>query len=79
MVVFFYLSLVSCVACFFVLWGWVRLLLETLDIRVSHSCACMCIVMAIFLACVGSVLYVRASDGFSLNDTGWGISDKMRV
>jgi hypothetical protein len=75
----FYLSLVSCVARVFVLRGWVRLLLESLNIRVSHSCACMCIVMAIACTCVGSVLYVRASGGFSLDDTSWAISDKVRV
>jgi hypothetical protein len=71
--------LVSCVACFFVFPGWVRLLRETLDIRVSHSCACMCVVMSIVCACVGSVLYVRASGGFSLTNTSWAISPKDRV
>ncbi len=56
-----------------------RLLLETLDSRVSHSCACICIAMAIVCACVGSVLYVRASSGFCFNATNWAISARVRV
>ena len=31
------------------------------------------------LACVGSVLYVRVSGGFSLEDTSWAISARVRV
>ena len=40
------------------------MLLETLDINVSHSCACMWIAMAIVCAWVGRFLYVRVSGGF---------------
>jgi hypothetical protein len=60
--------LVVCVPLCFVLRSWVRLLLKPLDINVSHSCACMCIVMAIVCAWVGIVLYVGVSGGFSLKD-----------
>ena len=70
----------ACVACFLVLRCWVRLLLETLDIKASHSCACKCIAMAIICACFGSVLHVRASGGgFFLNDISWAISARVRV
>ena len=78
LVVAFYLSWVVCCRplC---LWGWMRLLLETLDIRVRHSCACMRTVMATDCACFRSGLYIRAFGGFSLNETGWAISARMRV
>ena len=57
MVVLFYLSLVSRVACLFIcLRGWTRLLLETLDIIVSHSFARTCIAMAVVC---GQVLLIR--------------------
>ena len=46
-----------------------RVLLETLDISVSHSCAWTWIAMAIVCASVGSDLYVMLSSGFSLKDT----------
>jgi hypothetical protein len=79
MVVLFYLSLVAYVACFFVLRGWVRLLLKTLDIKVRHFCACMCIAMAIDFDCVGSVLYARAFGELSLNNTSWDIAARVWV
>jgi hypothetical protein len=57
-----------------------EMLLEIVDIRVSHSCACMWSdMMAIVCACAGSDLYVRVPDGFSLNDTSWAISASVRV
>ena len=37
----------------------VRIFLEILEIYVSHSCAWMCSVVAIFCAGLGSCLYVR--------------------
>ena len=46
-----------------------RVLLETLDISVIHSCAWTWIAMAIVCACGGSDLYVILSGGFSLKDT----------
>ena len=56
-----------------------RLFLEILDIRVSHSCACMCSVTEIVWAWSGRDLYVRVSGGFSLKDTSWAISASVRV
>ncbi len=56
-----------------------KLLLEILDIRVSHSCAYTCIDMAIVCDYVGSVLYVKVSGEFSLNDTSWAIPARVRV
>jgi uncharacterized membrane protein len=47
----------------------VRVLLETLDINVSHSCAWTWIATTIIRACVGSELYFMLSSGFSLKDT----------
>ena len=48
---------------------WVsRVLLETLDISVSHSCAWAWIAMVIDCACGGSDLYVRLYGVFSLKD-----------
>jgi hypothetical protein len=44
-------------------------LLETLDISVSHSCEWTWIDMTIVCACVGSDLYVLLFGGFSLKDT----------
>ncbi len=55
------------------------MLLETLDMRVSNSCACMCSAMMILYACVGSGLYVKASGVFSLNDSSLAISAMVRV
>ena len=46
-----------------------RVLLETLDIIVSHSCAWTRIAMAIVCACGGSDLYAILSGGFSWKDT----------
>ena len=46
-----------------------RVLLETLDISVSHSCAWTWIAMAIVCACDESDIYVMLSGGFSLKDT----------
>ena len=62
----FYLLL----SAFFVFMRWVRVLLETLDISVSQSCAWTWIAMAIVCACGGSDLYVILSCGFSLKDIG---------
>ena len=45
-----------------------RVILETLDISVSHSCAWTWIAMAIDRACGGSDLYVALSGGFSWKD-----------
>jgi hypothetical protein len=56
-----------------------RLLLETLDMRVGHSCAFMYSAIAIIYACVGRNLYVRASGGLSLNDANWTIFARVRV
>ena len=47
--------------------------------RVSHSCACMCSAIVIVCACVGRVLYVRVSGGFSFNNTNWAISARVLV
>ena len=47
---------------------WVRMLLETLDINVSHSCAWTWIAIAIVCACGGSDLYVVLSGGLSLKN-----------
>jgi hypothetical protein len=47
----------------------VGVILETLEISVSHSCAWTWIAMVIDCACGGSVLYVRLSGGFSWNET----------
>ncbi len=48
-----------------------EVLLETLDISVSHSCAWtwIAMVMVIACACGGSDLYVRSCGGFSWKDT----------
>ena len=46
-----------------------RVLPETLDMSVSHSCAWTWIGMAIVCACVGSYLYVMLSGGLSSKDT----------
>ncbi len=54
--------------CFVIFLRWVRVLLEILDISVSHSCAWTWIAMAIVCACGGSDLYVILSGGFSLKD-----------
>jgi hypothetical protein len=47
--------------------------------RVSHSCACVCSAIAIVCAGVERDFYVGESGGFSLNDTIWAISAKVRV
>ena len=46
-----------------------RVLLETLEINVSHSCAGTWIAMTNGCACVGSDLYVMLAGGFSFKDT----------
>ena len=56
-----------------------RMLFETLDITVSHSCACTCSAMAIVCACVGSILYVLASGWFPLNAIRWAIFARVRM
>ena len=68
-----------CVSVCFVFRGWVRFLLETLDISVSHFVACACIAMAIICAFGGSALYVRVSGGFSLKDTSYTIFARVRI
>jgi hypothetical protein len=55
------------------------MVLEILDMRVSHSCAWVWSVIAIFWACSGSALYVSVSGGFSLRDTSCAISASVRV
>ena len=54
------------VFCFVVIRRWARVLLETLDMSVSHSCAWTWISMTIVCAYVASDLYVMLSSGFSL-------------
>jgi hypothetical protein len=54
-------------------------LLKTLDISVSYSCAWTWIAMTIVCACVGSDLDVSVSGGFSLKDTSCAISARVRV
>ncbi len=56
-----------------------RLPIDILDIRVSHSCACMCSAMAIVCACNRKDLYVRVSGGFPFDDTSWAVSAIVRV
>ena len=63
----------------FWVWRWVRLLLDILNIRVSHSCACTWSDMAIVCAWGGSDLYGNVSGGFSLNDTSLTIIANVRV
>ncbi len=53
--------------------------LEISDMRVSHSCACMCSAIAIVCAYVERDLYVREFGAFSLNDTSWAFSARVRV
>ena len=55
------------------------MLLETLDISVSHSCALTWIAIAIVCACVGSDLNVSVSGGFSLKDTSCAIFARVHV
>ncbi len=43
----------------------------------SHSCACMCRVMAICCAGLGNRLYVSAYGGFSLKETSCAISARV--
>ena len=56
-----------------------RIVLEILDTRVSHSCAWMWSVIAIVWAGSGRALYVNVPGGFSLRDTSWAISASVRV
>ena len=56
-----------------------RVLFETMEISLSHSCAYRWIVMAIACACVGRDLYFRVSGGVSLKDTSCAISYMVRV
>ena len=67
------------VECFGDFWRCVRVLLETLEISVSHSCAWTWIAMVIDCACGGSDLYVRLSGGFSWNDTSRAILARVFV
>ena len=43
----------------------------------SHSCACMCRVMAICCAVLGNCLYVSASGGSSSKETSCAISARV--
>ncbi len=56
-----------------------RVLLETLDMRVRNSCAWTWNAMAIVCACVRSDLYVMLFRGVSLKDISWAISANVRV
>ena len=56
-----------------------RVLLETLDMSVSHSCAWTWLAMAIVCACVGRDLYGTLPGGYSLNATSCVISANVRV
>ena len=53
--------------------------LESLDMRVSHSCACMWSAMTMSRAGVGSCLYVRVSGGSSWKETSCAISASVLV
>ena len=53
------------------------MVLEILEMRESHSCACTCRVMVICCAGLGSCLYVIASGGSSSRDTSCAISAKV--
>ncbi len=55
------------------------MLLETLDMSVSHSCAWTWTAMTIICACVGSDLYVMLFGGFSLKDTSCAIFANVLV
>ena len=61
---FFYMSLLFVVVCLVVLWRCARVLLETLETSVSHSCAWTWIPMIIDCACGGSDLHVNFLVGF---------------
>ncbi len=67
------------VVCLTVFRRWVRVLLEHLDMSVSHSCAWTWTAMTIVCACVGRDLYVVLCGEFSLKDTGRAISARVRV
>ena len=54
-----------------------RIFHEISDIRDSHSCACTWSAVAILLSVMGSCLKVTASDGSSLKETSWVISDRV--
>ena len=56
-----------------------RVLLKTLDMSVSHSCAWKGFAITIVCACVGIDLYVMLSGGFSLNYASCAIYAKVRV
>ena len=56
-VVAIYVLVLVCVAFMLGMRGWLRVLLETLDMSVSHSWECTCSAMAIVCTCFGSVLY----------------------
>ena len=51
----------------------VRIFLEILDMRDSHSCACTESVIMILLAMEGSCLKVSSSGGSSVNEPSWEI------
>ncbi len=62
-----------CVTFFDGMRGLLRVLLETLDINVRHCCACACSAMTIDCACFGSVLYLGAFGGYSLDEMSLAI------
>ncbi len=51
-----------------------RIFLEVFDIWDSHSCACTCSAIAIFLGVMGSCLKVSSRGGSSLKEISWEIS-----
>ena len=68
-VAFYYVLALVCVALFGNLRGWLRVLLETLDIStIATTCACF-----------GSGLHVRAPGEFYFNTMSWVISARVRV
>ena len=62
------MSVLDVVVCFDGFCRCVSVLLETLEMSVSHSCAWTWIAIVIACACGGRDLYVRLSGGFSWND-----------
>ena len=53
--------------------------LESLDMSVSHSCACMCSAIAMSRAGVGSCLYVRVTGGSSWKEISCAIAASVLV
>ena len=55
----------------------VKIVLEILEMCDSHSCACMCRVIAMCCAGLGSCLYVSVSGGSSSKETSCAISARV--